>query len=112
MKSYMPEINDEGSFAKDVMPPLGQNIRASIGSYSMSKHNQNVIMTPNDGTAGKSGGQDSVYAPSINMKSIMKQSVFSPSEGQRPIRILNEEKKVQIMESREFKFKSNRDSAL
>ena len=48
MKSYQPEINDAGSFAKDLMPPLG-NVRASIGSYSNSKNtNKNDLMTPKE----------------------------------------------------------------
>lgn len=67
MKSYQPEINETNSFAKDVMPPLGQ-VRASIGSYSMSKNKDLKVTTPNE--SGKYG--DSAYAPSINMKSIMK----------------------------------------
>ena len=42
MKSYHPEINDAGSFAKDIMPPLSQ-VRQSIGSHqsnSMSQSNR------------------------------------------------------------------------
>lgn len=53
---------------------------------------------------------ESAYAPSINTKSIMKQSVFSPSDNQTQTKLMNEQKKVQIIDSKELVFKSNRDS--
>lgn len=37
MQSINPEINDYGSFAKDTLQSIDQKVRASVGSYEMSK---------------------------------------------------------------------------
>lgn len=112
MKSYQPEINDTGSFAMGVMPPL-DGVRVSIGSQSMSKQTtQQQVMTPNE--TGKSGQDSYAYAPSINTKSIMKQSVFSPLENKRldQSKDSRDTKKVQIMEANDKRFRAQRDSIL
>ena len=81
------------------MPPLS-NVRASIGSYSNSKYTNTHLNTPNE--TGERSEKVSAYAPSINMKSIMKQSVFSPLENQRKginTKGSMDHKKVQIFEN-------------